>query len=309
MRTAFRLAAALCLALWGVRLAAQEAPEGAPAADSSAWARAQVLVSTGDGAAGRALVDSTLARIPVGSLRYAEGLYWRAALAANALDAERDYRRVAVEYPLSPRVHAALIRLAQLEMARGDRGLARQHLERLLGEYPPPDKRATAWYWLGRLAFESGEARRGCLAMDSAQASVPTSNIELTNQIASERARCANLPATTTVDVPRPAASAPIPAAKPAATAKAPTRAPTAKPHAPAAVEYTVQVGAFPTHVAADRVRQRLVAQGYAARVVPRGKLFGVRIGRYATRAAAGKTAAKLKAARNTAIVVEAEPR
>jgi TolA-binding protein len=305
MRTAVRLAAVLCLTLPGARLAAQEAPEGVPAADSSAYARAQVLVSTGDGAAGRAVVDSTLARIPVGSLRYAEGLYWRAALAANALDAERDYRRVAVEYPLSPRVHAALIRLAQLEMARGDRGLARQHLERLLGEYPPPDKRATAWYWLGRLAFESGEARRACLAMDSAQASVPPSNLELANQVASERARCANLPATTTVDVPRPAASAPVPAAKSAATAKGANT----KPHVPATVEYTVQVGAFPTHVAADRVRQRLVAQGYAARVVPRGKLFGVRIGRYATRAAAAKTAAKLKAARNTAIVVEAEPR
>ena len=295
-----RLAAAACLTL-AARLPAQEAPAGVPAADSSAYARAQVLVSTGDGTAGRAVVDSTLARIPVSSLRYAEGLYWRAALAANALDAERDYRRVAVEYPLSPRVPSALIRLAQLEMARGDRALARQHLERLLGEYPPPDKRATAWYWLGRLAFESGEARRGCMAMDSAQSAVPAANIELTNQISSERVRCANLPATTTVEVTRPAAPAPLPAAKTPAAAKGRSSVP--------AVEYTVQVGAYPTHTAADRVRQRLVARGYQARVVPRGKLFGVRVGRYTTRASAAKTAAKLKAARNEAIVVEAEPR
>ena len=301
MRILVRLSAAACLTL-AARLPAQEAPAGVPVADSSAYARAQVLVSTGDGAAGRAVVDSTLARIPVSSLRYAEGLYWRAALAANALDAERDYRRVAVEYPLSPRVPSALIRLAQLEMARGDRALARQHLERLLGEYPPPDKRATAWYWLGRLAFESGEARRGCTAMDSARAAVPAENIELTNQIASERARCASLPATTTVEVTRPAAPAPVPATKAPAPAKG-------KASARAAVEYTVQVGAYPTHTAADRVRQRLVAQGYAARVVPRGKLFGVRVGRYATRATAVKTAAKLKAARHEAMVVEAEPR
>ncbi|HEX8849130.1 MAG TPA: SPOR domain-containing protein [Gemmatimonadaceae bacterium] len=300
MRVFVRLAATACLTL-AARLSAQEAPAGVPAADSSAYARAQVLVSTGDGTAGRALVDSTLARIPASSLRYAEGLYWRAALAANALDAERDYRRVAVEYPLSPRVPSALIRLAQLEMARGDRALARQHLERLLGEYPPPDKRATAWYWLGRLAFESGEARRGCTAMDSARAAVPAENIELTNQISSERGRCANLPATTTVEVMRPAAPAPVPAAKAPVTAKDRSSAP--------AVEYTVQVGAYPTHAAADRARQRLVARGYQARVVPRGKLFGVRVGRYATRASAAKTAAKLKAARNEAIVVEAEPR
>ncbi|NUQ19672.1 MAG: hypothetical protein HOQ09_01800 [Gemmatimonadaceae bacterium] len=143
MRRLAGVVAVSCLTLGVAR--AQDAPEGVPAGDSIAYARAQVLVSTGDGAAGRAVVDSTLARVPAASLRYAEGLYWRAALAANALEAERDYRRVAVEYPLSPRVPAALIRLAQLEMARGDRALARQHLERLLGEYPPPDKRATAW--------------------------------------------------------------------------------------------------------------------------------------------------------------------
>lgn len=299
MRRLTGLAAAFCLTFAAATARAQEAPEGVPAADSSAYVRAQALVSTGDGAAGRALVDSTLGRIPVNSLRYAEGLYWRAALAANALDAERDYRRVAVEYPLSPRVPSALTRLAQLEMARGDRALARQHLERLLGEYPPPDKRATAWYWLGRLAFEAGDARRGCTAMDSARASVPAANIELANQIASERARCANVSATTTVE------AAAAPARK--SPAKAADR--TTKSRPATRVEYTVQVGAFPSHVAADRVRQRLVARGYAARVVPRGKLFGVRVGRYATHAAAAKAATKLKAAGNTAIVVEAEPR
>ena len=293
------LAAAFCLTLGGRSVRAQEAPEGVPASDSAAYARAQALVSTGDGTAGRAVVDSTLARIPATSLRYAEGLYWRAALAANALDAERDYRRVAVEYPLSSRVPSALIRLAQLEMARGDRALARQHLERLLGEYPPPDKRATAWYWLGRLAFEAGDARRGCTAMDSARASAPATNIELTNQIAGERARCANVSAATTVE------AMPAPVAKP--SPRSADRA--TKPRAATRVEYSVQVGAFPSHVAADRVRQRLVARGYTARIVPRGKLFGVRIGRYATHAAAAKTAAKLKASGNAAIVVEAEPR
>jgi tetratricopeptide (TPR) repeat protein len=171
--------AALPIAVHARILPAQVTTSG----DSAAFARAQVLVSAGEGKEGRAVVDSVLARIPTGSSRYAEGLFWRATLASNALDAERDYRRIAVEYVLSPRVPAALTRLAQLELARGDRALARQHLERLLNEYPPRDARADAWYWLGRIAFESGEAARGCVAIDSARRLVGADNVELSNQI------------------------------------------------------------------------------------------------------------------------------
>jgi cell division protein FtsN len=70
-----------------------------------------------------------------------------------------------------------------------------------------------------------------------------------------------------------------------------------------------VQVGAYPSRATADKIRRQLAAQGYTARVVPRGKLFGVRVGRFATRAEAARTATKLKAARHDAMVVDAEPR
>ena len=100
--------AAVLLAL--VTLARAAAAQTSSSMDSAAFSRAQVLVSAGEGKEGRAVVDSVLARIPHSSLRYAEGLFWRATLASNALDAERDYRRIAVEYVLSPRVPAALTR-------------------------------------------------------------------------------------------------------------------------------------------------------------------------------------------------------
>lgn len=295
------LAATLLLA---VRPAAGQGTGAGAASDSAVFARAQVLVSAGEGKEGRAVVDSLLMRTPSGSPRYAEALYWRATLAGNALDAERDYRRIAVEYVLSPRVPAALTRLAQLELARGDRTLARQHLERLLNEYPPQAERANAWYWLGRIAFESGDAGRACTAIDSARALAGAADVELTNQLAGEARRCATvdrsqkastqLPATTTV-VPNPVPTAPV---KVAASERG-------KP-APAG-QVTIQVGAYPSRAAAENVRRRLTAEGYAARVVPAGRYYRVRVGRYATRAAAAPVVKKLKAARNEAIIVDAD--
>lgn len=266
-------------------------PLGAQAtsADSLAFVRAQRLVADGDAARGRALVDSVLAAIPPTAPRYAEGLYWRASIALAALDAERDYRRIAVEYSLSPRVPDALTRLAQLELARGDRVLAARHLERLLREYPPAPARATAWYWLARIGFEDSDVARACIALDSARMLAPAASAELVTQIRYESARC--LTSAAARSAPAPAA-----AAKAGATAAA------------LAVAYSVQVGAFPTRAAADKLRGTLATQGFEARVVPGAQAFRVRVGRYATRAAAERAAARMKSTHGDAWIVEAEP-
>ena len=267
---------------------------------SIAFARAQRMVAEGDGAAGRAIVDSVLSVIPVSSPRYAEGLFWRASIALAALDAERDYRRIAVEYTLSPRVPDALVRLAQLELARGDRMLAARHLERLLREFPPAPARATAWYWLARVGFEDNDLARGCIALDSARALTPADNAELANQIRYESGRCLTRssarPAAVGPTVPTPATAVPEP---PSGAVDYVT--------VPKAV-YTVQVGAYPTRAAAERVRTRLSEQGFVARVVPGTKLFRVRVGRFPTKPDAARTAARLKAARLEAWIVNVEP-
>jgi cell division septation protein DedD len=299
------VAAALIALIPLVSVTRAASAQSTASADSAVFARAQVLVSAGEGKEGRAVVDSILARIPASSLRYAEGLYWRATLASNALDAERDYRRIAVEYVLSPRVPAALTRLAQLELARGDRTLARQHLERLLNEYPPRAERASAWYWLGRIAFEAGDASRGCTAIDSARVLATADDVELTNQIAGEARRCQ-----ARADGSLAAAGQPTMVAPPPATnaAKASTRPGGASSRPPTAGQVTIQVGAFPTRSAAERVRKRLTAQKFHARVVPAGRYFRVRVGRYPTRASAGPVEKKLKAAHYDTIIVDAEP-
>lgn len=218
-------------------VAAQPAGRIAARGDSLLYQRARRLVATGDGAEGRRLVDSMLAATPANSLRHAEGLYWRAALAVNGVDAERDYRRVAVEYPLSDRVHDALVRLAQLELARGDRALARAHLQRLLREHPPASARATAWYWMARLALEESDPAGACKALDSAAAYLPGGERELSDRVTRERSRCGA------------------------------GRRPPAGDATDGAL--TIQVAALPTRSDAERVAAALQRSQVGARVVP----------------------------------------
>jgi len=110
----------------------------------SVFARARQLVTSGNGAAGRVLIDSVIAATPPDTPEYGDALYWRAALAATSADAERDYRRIVVEYPLSAHSGDALLQLAQLEAARGDRAPATTHLDRFIVENPQHPERARA---------------------------------------------------------------------------------------------------------------------------------------------------------------------
>ena len=127
--------------------------------------RARKLVTDGNGAAGRTLVDSALAAAVAGSTEYATALYWRGALSSTAADAERDYRRIIVEYPFSPHSGDALLALAQLEMARGERDPAIDHLQRFLLQRPNDPERVHAGIWLGRMLLEQNQLAKGCAVL------------------------------------------------------------------------------------------------------------------------------------------------
>jgi cell division septation protein DedD len=185
-----RFAAALAAAFVAPALAsAQQQLPADPAADS-ALARAQRLVGAGQGTEGRAVVDSLLGATPSDSPRYPEVLYVRATLSATAAQAERDYRRLFVEYPVSRRAADALMRLAQLEMARGDRAPARAHLERLTREHPGSPVVPRANYWLARVRFEQGDVPRACQALDAARTGAAARDVELRNQVEFYAPRC-----------------------------------------------------------------------------------------------------------------------
>jgi cell division protein FtsN len=191
--------------------------QGVLPANDTIFRRAKKLVADGNGVAGRALVDSVLRGAEEGSAGYGDALYWRGALAETAADAERDYRRVIVEYPLSAYVDNALLAMADLETARGDRAGALLHLQRFVKEHATTaPARGTAALSAARLAFEQRDMRTGCAMVSAARVSTPPTNIEARNQIDYLSGRC------TGVDL----AAVPVqtPATAPASTGQAPAQ-------------------------------------------------------------------------------------
>lgn len=166
-------------------------PASSPAtATDTLYVRAQRLVNEGKGVEGRAIVDSLFRLASPGSTAHADALFWRATLATTALDAERDYRQLTVDYPLSPRAEDALLRLAQLDLQRGDRALALAHLERLLREHASGPARARGAYWSARVHFEMNDAARACRSLNDARLALPAGDVELRNQIEYAAQRC-----------------------------------------------------------------------------------------------------------------------
>ncbi len=263
---------------------------------------AQRLVADGRGNDGRAIIARELAAAPEGSPRYVEALYWRAALASTAADAERDYKRIIIEFPASRRSESALVGLAQLELARGDRAQAMQHLERVVREHPSGPSRARASFWMARVHFDEGNFPRACARLEDSRRHTPTEAVEMRNQLDYYAQRCEGVDTTVVVRA-TPAESTRAMPARPGAVATGPSSRPAPR----GAAAYTVQIGAFANRGDADARQRRLRAQGHAARVVRVGGLWRVRIGRYTSRDAAAEMARSLKAKKIDAFVTEAE--
>ncbi len=342
-----------CIFLSPVRVAlmsalalAALAPLAAQERDSTV-ARVQRLVNAGDRPGARRLADSLLALAKEGTPAYAEALYARAFASSSAVEAERDYLRVSVEYTLSPRAEDATMMVAQLKLARSDRTGARRNFERLVREHPMGTQTAKAAFWAGRLAIEDGDAARGCPLLGKARASVSADDVELANQVEYYAQGCS---ASALAGAPPPPAAVPV--TPPVASKSAPTRpapktpppAPTPPPATPPPAtpppdepppvtppvdstrevvvpepvpevapppvpgkEYTVQVAAFARQRDAIALVQVLSQRGFQARVWGGAAPFRVRVGRYATREEAEADQARMKASRINGVVVEAE--
>ena len=226
-------------------------------ANDSLFRRARRLVSEGNGVAGRSLVDSLLAAADPSTPAFGDALYWHGAIAPTAAEAERDYRRVIVEYPLAFYSGDALLAIAELEQARGDRAAAMQHLQRFVREHPENPGRGIAALGVARLAFEQRDSTLGCAMLADARASVATTDVELRNQIDYFAGRC---PATVASRPALPAAAAspaPIPtppptvATEPASPATASPATASASP--PARPAEPQRQAAVPTVSAAAR--------------------------------------------------------
>jgi cell division septation protein DedD len=298
--------------------------EAQSASDTASYHKAQTLVNDGNAAAGRAIVDSMIAQATPGTNEYAEGLYWRAVLSTTAADAEMDYRRIIVDYPLSPRVEDVLLRLAQLELARADYNGALQHLNRLTLEHPGGPGRARAGYWTARVLFEKNDIQRACAVNADALARTSEQDTELRNQIAYLNQRCADVviaaaPVDSSArDSTRTTVKPSIPVPATPQDAKPSMIKPPAKENvsteisASASVgegQYSVQIAAYNVKSQANAMVAKLKKKGYESRVSGASAPFRVRIGRYATQAQATAVMRSLKAKQIDGFVVKAEQR
>lgn len=204
----------------------------APTGVNPVYLRAQTLVNDGNPGAGRALIDSMVAAAAPGSNEYAEAVYWRAVLSTTAAEAEMDYRRIVVDFPMSPRVEDALIRLAQLEIARANYDGALRHLNRLVAEHPSSPARARAGYWMARALFDKNDVQGGCAATADALGRTSESDTELRNQIAYLNQRCAGVVLTVPGTPATTPAAGPVTTANPAPSSPATVTAPPAAPPA-----------------------------------------------------------------------------
>jgi cell division septation protein DedD len=272
-----------------------DAPLPRPVNDSL-FRRARRLVSEGNGVAGRALVDSLLASTDPTTAAYGDALYWHGAIAPTAAEAERDYRRVIVEFPLAFYSGDALLAIAELEQARGDRMGAMQHLQRFVREHPANPGRGLAALGAARLAFEQRDTIVACAMLAEARASAVATDVELRNQVDYFSGRCSPATTSSTPSV------APTLAAPSRAVAVAPPTAPSSPakpPRRPSAARtvtsYTIQVAAYNTRADAERLVTKLASRGIKARVSGTSVPFRVRLAFYPTRKEAANEVLALK--------------
>jgi hypothetical protein len=291
----------LLLLLCASVLQAQATEPQARSAADSLILRAKKLGLDGREGEGRRLIDSLLKSVAPDSSLYAEALYTRASLATTAVDAERDYRRLLIEAPLSNRAEDATLQLAQLLQARGDRRGASDHLQRFMLTYGESPARPRVALSLVRLLFELGpqQEARACEALRMGRDAIPTENLELRNQLEFYAPRCvvvAELPKPVPADTATPVPSTPPNPVPPASTTPATAApAPSAAETAPTSF-YSVQVAAYNSREPALTLANLLVERGLEARVDGNTAPFRVRVGKYTTRAEAVKAAATLKA-------------
>ena len=136
------------------------------------------------------VLDSLVRQAGVATPALGELLYWRGLLAESSADAERDWRRLLVEVPMSPRAEDALLRLAQLEQLRGRPAASRPYLERLARDFSEPASQARAHFWLAKAYFDENDRPRACGALDVVRQRVPSNAVELRAQAEDLRTRC-----------------------------------------------------------------------------------------------------------------------
>lgn len=278
---------------------------------TSAVGRARGLIDAGSGAQARALLDSLVSAAGDGSDDRAEALYWRAVLSESAVDASRDWKRVVIDAPLSIRAADALLRLAELDVLRGQVDEGRASFARVVRDFAGTEQAVRAALWTARTYADERNAAKVCetlalltgMTIPDGELALQERQLRSTCAAASSNAGsvAAGTPPTASGSGATGATSAPLGAGSGAPDSAAAAPAATT----PSPVAFSVQLAAYDFRSQAAALVARLAKRGIKARVDGTAKPFRVRVGRYATREEAAAALARLKKAGQSGFVAE----
>jgi len=278
------LAMALLCARAPVRLCAQSDPR---------LIAAVRLAQDGFGDSARAIVKKIADATPAAQPLYAEAIYTAGVIANSTAEMERQFQRVAVEFNGSPWSDDALLKLMQLNFARGDFAGVGRTAERLHSDYPQSEVIPEAALWAARAYFRTQNTADGCRWLKDGLARADTLDIELRNGLQFLNGRCGGAPV-------------------PADTTKPPVAPPTTTPNTPttaAASTWSIQIASSSTTALANDAVAKLGRDGFpGGYVVPDGAVFKVRVGKLPARADADALLARVRAKYPSAFVVEERP-
>jgi cell division septation protein DedD len=216
------------------------------------------------------------------------GLWLRARLTVDPVQAELDFRRLVVLYPRGRYTPEALLRLAQASFERGDEESARGYVATLSRDFAGSPVSREAETWLRAAgpapAPPSADVRAAPAAQPPATARAPV-----------------------TGRVPSAGADRPPPAVRDPDPEVAPERLPDSRTE-PAGT-YFVQLGAFAEETRAVALFEEMRSAGIDVRIVrvEGSRFLHVRFGRFAERAAAAAELERLTASGISAALVRDE--
>jgi hypothetical protein len=153
------------------------------------------------------------------------------------------------QYPQSPRVNDALLRLAQIEMGRGDRRAALQSLA-LLAQHASGKTHARALLMTSRVQLDGGDTTAACRTAGGDFTAAVAGDVALSQDYSQLTALCgARAPGAAAVaDTTSPAAAATVvtPPASTPPPVNPPKRDSLAKPHPPAGMDFAAMVSEGP---------------------------------------------------------------
>lgn len=216
------------------------------------------------------IVNGLLAVTPVSDPLYPEILYTQGSIARTAVEMQRAFQKVAVEYPTSPWADDALLRLAQMDFASRNYAGTVRGVEQLRANDPSSALIPSASYWAARASFELGKTAEGCAWITRGLAS-ESPDVEAKNRLEFLQGRCT----AAAVDSP----TAPL------------------RPAPPANGAWGVQVAAVSSQASANSVLSQLKAMGMTGSVLREsGNLYKVRVTGLTSREAADSAVVAIKA-------------